>query len=256
MSKKTDLTCGALVMGILLVMTGCNTTTVVYMLDRHALYQSTPLAYLQAGNYNTTITVDQFKSLGNFGIGIFDRFDGEAVLLNGVTYQITGTGKVVIPSDQAKLLFGSCMLFDVEKRFAMRNVASYTDFQEALQKYFSTDLHIRALQVEGTFTSVRVGCLQQQNPPYQPFDEATRQVKEYTWRDVRGTLVGFWTPPAVPAAVMASGFHLHFISEDKTLGGHVVDFQADKLTIFFKQIMRLTVNYSPDAASHFDASPQ
>lgn len=245
-----------LLMSLVLTFTGCNTTTVVHMLDRHALYQSTPLAYLQAGNYNTSITVEQFKSIGNFGIGIFDGFDGEAVMLNGVVYQINSSGRMSIPPDTTKLLFGSCMLFDVEKRFTMRNVPSYADFQKSLQGYFSTNQHIRAIQVEGTFNSIHVSCTEKQTPPYRPFSEASRYAKEYTWKDVRGTLVGFWTPPTVPEAVMTTGFHLQFVSEDKTIGGHVIDFQADKLTILFKQIMRLTVNYSPTASSHFDTDPQ
>lgn len=238
-----------------LFLTGCNTTTLVKMLDRHALYQSAPLAYLQAGNYNTSITVEQFKSIGDFGIGTFDGFDGEAVLLNGIVYQITSTGKITLPPASTQLLVGSCMLFDVEKRFTMRNVPSYEGFQQALQSYFSTNLSIRAIQVEGVFNSIRVSCAEKQLPPYKPFDEASHRTKEYTWKDKRGTLVGFWTPPTVPGSVMASGFNLAFISEDKTIGGHVVDFQADKLTILFKNVMRLTVNYAPSGSSHFDSQP-
>ena len=256
MTNKNRLIFVVLLMSLVLSFTGCNTTTIVHMLDRHALYQSTPLAYLQADNYNTSITVEQFKSIGNFGIGTFDGFDGEAVLLNGVVYQINSSGKIVIPPDQTKMLFGSCMLFDVEKRFTMRNVPSYANFQQALQSYFSTNQHIRAIQVEGTFNSIRVSCTEKQIPPYKPFNEASRHTKEYTWKNSRGTLVGFWTPPTVPAAVMTTGFHLQFVSEDKTMGGHVVDFQADKLTILFKQIMRLTVNYSPTASSRLDTDPQ
>ena len=256
MSTKNHLLFNAFFLGLVSVFTGCNTTTIVQMLDRHALYQSTPLAYLQAGNYNTSITTGQFKSIGNFGIGTFDGFAGEAVMLDGAVYQITSNGKITRPPDSAKLFFGSCMLFDVEKRFTMRNVPSYTDFQKALQAYFSTNLHIRAIQVEGTFKSIRVSCVEKQTPPYKPFSEASRQAKVYTWKEMRGTLVGIWTPPSVPEAVMAPGFHMKFISEDKTMGGHVVDFQADKLTILMKHIMRLTVNYSPTASSHFDTDPQ
>jgi acetolactate decarboxylase len=256
MTTMKPMICFVLLLSLVLAFAGCNTTTIVQMLDRHALYQSTPLAYLQAGNYNTSITTGQFKSIGNFGIGTFDGFAGEAVMLDGVVYQISGDGKITTPPDQAKLFFGSCILFDVEKRFTMRHVQSYTDFQKALQGYFSTNLHIRAIQVEGTFKSLRVSCIEKQAPPYKPFNEASRQAKMYTWKEMRGTLVGFWTPPSVPEAVMAPGFHLKFISEDKTMGGHVIDFQADKLTILMKNIMRMTVNYSPTGSSHFDSDPQ
>lgn len=255
MSTKNHLLFNAFFLGFVSVLTGCNTTTIVHMLDRHAVYQTAPLAYLQAGNYNNTISVQQFKSIGNFGIGLFDGFDGEAVLADGAVYQATSDGKVLIPPDTAKLLFGACMLFDVEKRFTMRNVPSYAEFQKALKSHYATNQMIRAIQVEGTFTSISVACSQKQEPPYKPFSEAFRLTREHTWKNIRGTLIGFWLPPTVPEAVMAPGFHLQFISEDKTKGGRVLDFESEKLILYFKQVMRMTVNYAPASTTHFDVAP-
>jgi acetolactate decarboxylase len=227
----------------------------VHILDRQAVYQTAPLVHLESGNYNNTISIKQFKSIGNFGLGIFENFDGEAILVNGEIFQAKSDGQVVVPPESAKLLLGSCMLFDVEKRFTMRNVSSYAEFKKALTTHYATNLSIRAIQVEGTFNSITVSCSRKQLPPYKPFSHATRSAQEHTWKDVKGTLVGFWLTPSVPDAVMPAGFHMVFISEDRTKGGRVVNFESDKLILYFKQVLRMTINYTPNTTTHFDSMP-
>ncbi len=53
-------------------------------------------------------------------------------------------------------------------------------------------------------------------------DVATHQ-PEYSRENVSGTIVGFWTPE-IFHGVSVAGYHLHFISDDLTFGGHVMDF--------------------------------
>ena len=53
-------------------------------------------------------------------------------------------------------------------------------------------------------------------------DVATHQ-PEYSRDNVVGTIVGFWTPE-IFHGVSVAGYHLHFISDDLTFGGHVMDF--------------------------------
>ncbi|MDK2916636.1 MAG: acetolactate decarboxylase, partial [Euryarchaeota archaeon] len=42
------------------------------------------------------------------------------------------------------------------------------------------------------------------------------------FENVTGTAVGFWTP-ALAKGVNVPGYHLHFITGDRTAGGHVLD---------------------------------
>src|SRR5207253_3712568 len=44
---------------------------------------------------------------------------------------------------------------------------------------------------------------------------------EFEFRDVEGTLVGFWTPEYAKA-LNVPGYHLHFVSADRTRGGHLL----------------------------------
>ena len=55
------------------------------------------------------------------------------------------------------------------------------------------------------------------------FAEVATHQPEYTRENVTGTIVGFWTPE-IFHGVSVAGYHLHFISDDHTFGGHVMDF--------------------------------
>jgi acetolactate decarboxylase len=47
---------------------------------------------------------------------------------------------------------------------------------------------------------------------------------------VPGTLVGFWSP-AHTTSLNIPGYHFHFLSDDHSSGGHVLDLKADSLEI-------------------------
>ena len=59
--------------------------------------------------------------------------------------------------------------------------------------------------------------------PEMKFAEVATHQPEYTRENVTGTIVGFWTPE-IFHGVSVAGYHLHFISDDHTFGGHVMDF--------------------------------
>ena len=51
-----------------------------------------------------------------------------------------------------------------------------------------------------------------------------------TFSDVKGTLVGFWSP-TFAGSFSVPGYHFHFISDDRKMGGHVLDCEAEHMTI-------------------------
>jgi acetolactate decarboxylase len=62
-----------------------------------------------------------------------------------------------------------------------------------------------------------------QRPPYPPLTEATAHELVTDFEHVTGTLAGFRTP-AYEQGISVAGYHLHFLTEDRHHGGHVLDF--------------------------------
>ena len=55
------------------------------------------------------------------------------------------------------------------------------------------------------------------------FVEVSHNQPEYIEENVTGHIVGIWTPEMFHG-VSVAGYHLHFISDDFTFGGHILDF--------------------------------
>ncbi len=51
--------------------------------------------------------------------------------------------------------------------------------------------------------------------------DATKAQSEFEFSDIRGTLVGLWSP-GFSSAFSIPGYHFHFLSEDRLHGGHLL----------------------------------
>jgi acetolactate decarboxylase len=86
-----------------------------------------------------------------------------------------------------------------------------------------------AVRVEGSFSYMKTHALQMQSKPYPPTAEVVRACVQFEMKDGSGTIVGFRGPPYVKG-VNDTGYHLHFLSDDKTRGGHIREFVMDRGT--------------------------
>jgi len=87
------------------------------------------------------------------------------------------------------------------------------------------DFPVCALRLDAQFEWVRARSVPLQQPPYRPLAEVAAEQREFEFRDVRGSLVGFQFPDYA-SGVEVVGRHVHFISDDRTRGGHVLGFSA------------------------------
>jgi acetolactate decarboxylase len=60
--------------------------------------------------------------------------------------------------------------------------------------------------------------------------QVVKQQPTWTFENVTGTLVGFRCP-SFTKGLNVPGYHLHFLRDDHTGGGHVLDFQTSDITV-------------------------
>ena len=83
------------------------------------------------------------------------------------------------------------------------------------------------MRFDGVLSEVRVRVTPRQHHPLPRLAEVTsHQVETVARRRSAAPLVGFWTP-AIYQGIAVAGLHLHFLSEDRSLGGHVLDLAVD-----------------------------
>lgn len=189
-------------------------------MPRPPLYISAPIAALVEGLYREDTTVGRVKAHGDFGIGTFNDLDGEMVALDGVVYQLRVDGKVSVVEDAVQTPFACVTTFhgDTEEQF--ERPMDYAALEHLLTELLPSPNLVYAIRVDGLFSHIRVRSVPRQEN-YRPLAEVAKSQAVFEYTDIRGTLVGFWTP-AFLSSVHVAGLHLHFISDDRSCGGHLL----------------------------------
>jgi acetolactate decarboxylase len=88
--------------------------------------------------------------------------------------------------------------------------------------WFPTAASSCAIRLDGRFDCVRARSVPRQEPPYRPLTEVVADQHVFELAEVEGTMLGFRFPTYVEG-LEVGGYHLHFISADRSRGGHVLD---------------------------------
>ena len=181
---------------------------------------------LLAGAYESGIPVAEARSLGDFGLGCVDHLGGEVVIIDGTAIECTVEGPPNPMNDDEILPFAIVCRFPELPAVGVgrRDLAGFAAFvgsQLASRNLF------HAVRYDGVLSHVRVRVTPRQHHPLPRLAEVTSHQIETTVSDIRGTLVGFWTP-AIYQGIAVAGLHLHFLSEDRSVGGHVLDLAVER----------------------------
>jgi acetolactate decarboxylase len=69
-----------------------------------------------------------------------------------------------------------------------------------------------------------------------PLAKAAAIQPEFDFRDIHGTLVGIWAPQ-FSSALNVVGYHVHFLSEDRTKGGHLLECSGRNLRVRVERLI-------------------
>jgi acetolactate decarboxylase len=166
----------------------------------------------------------ELKQKGDFGIGTLDHLDGEMVALDGIVYQARGDGKVIEVPDSTTTPFASMTKFSADTTTEGMSAKSYDELKETIDAGLPSENLFYAVKVTGNFPVMKVRSVTRQEPPYRPLTEVVNDQKLFDFAGTSGTLIGFRCPEYVQG-VNVAGYHLHYLSADKSQGGHVLDFE-------------------------------
>lgn len=189
------------------------------------LYQVSTLQALMEGYYDGVVTAGELKKHGDYGIGTFQGLDGELVMLGGEVWQVKVSGEVVQVDDATGIPFANIARsggIAAVKGAELAPFGSLTEIQVQVQKFIDKANLPHLVIITGKFGSVRTRSVPAQSRPYPRLVEVVKEQKEFQAVDSEGVMLGFWFPGYF-TGINATGFHLHYISNDRKFGGHVLD---------------------------------
>ena len=190
------------------------------------LYQHGTLELIMAGLYDGTTTIKDVLEHGHTGVGTMDKLDGEVTVLDGNVYQTTSDGQT------KKIVDLSLETPFISVHFDSENQVQIEQTDWTLKKMSASLSAIKnvpaSIKIHGTFQTLKVRVAPKQSKPYPDFVTVSETQPIYDYKNITGTLVGDYGPDLY-TGIMANGWHLHFVSDDFNIGGHVLDFEASDM---------------------------
>lgn len=198
-----------------------------WMMD--TVTQVSILDALLASQFDGCLPCRELLEHGDLGIGTFDRMDGEMVIVDGSIYQAKADGKVYTPDPDNRTPFATVCRFRPDETWTLSEPINLESMEEVIDEKASNQNIFCAIRAEGSFAYMKTQALRMQSKPYPPTVEVVKACAQFEMNDVSGTIVGFRAPPYVKG-INDPGYHLHFLSDDKTQGGHILAFVMDRGT--------------------------
>lgn len=194
------------------------------------IFQVATLPALAAGQFDGLTPYPRLKALGDFGLGTFDHLDGEMIALDGEFFRVKSDGIAYPVAPTAKAPFADVTFFQPDRTIEPDVQLTYEQLRDYLSQQLPDPDGYYAIRIDGVFQDLQVRSVPPQEKPYPTLAEAIEQQVVFNYGPIEGTMVGFYMP-ASAADVGIPGFHFHFISKDRSRGGHVLDGQLDQVQI-------------------------
>jgi acetolactate decarboxylase len=166
------------------------------------------------------VQVGTLRRHGDLGLGTFEGLDGEMVVVDGQFFQVRSDGSVREVSDTAISPFAVVTDFSPDRSLTVDDCPDLSHLTSHFDALRATDNFFFALRVDGTFDYVHARAMRRTKEGI-PLIQAAAVQPEFEFHNVQGSLVGLWTPEYAKS-LNVPGYHLHFISADRTRGGHLL----------------------------------
>jgi len=177
------------------------------------------------GRYDGVMSIPELLHSGDFGLGTLDHLDSELIVLDGRAYQVRGDGAVVEVGSDRSTPLAIVNPFEADGEFPCPRVGNLSDLDARLDDALGRKDNFLAVRVDGWFAAITLRSVHRQEPTFRPLGEVVKGQSVWTHAEVSGTLVGVRSPIWV-GGLNVPGYHWHFLSDDRTVGGHVLDCRA------------------------------
>ncbi|KAB2490017.1 acetolactate decarboxylase [Priestia endophytica] len=194
------------------------------------IYQVSTFSALLDGVFEGEVPFSVVKKHGDFGIGTFNKLDGEMLAVDGEFYHLQGDGTIKEVKEDEKTPFAAVTFFNPSLTYRIQENGTMEHIEQFISSILPSENLFYSIRITGSFRRMKTRTVSKQEPPYSSMTDVVEEQNVSTFKDCKGTIVGFYTPQYVQGLAVA-GYHLHFISEDKQGGGHIFDFEIESGTV-------------------------
>ncbi len=190
------------------------------------MYQVSTLQALMLGYSRAVISVSELLKHGNIGLGTFADVDGEMIVLGGSCYRAMENGDVAAAEPERGVPFSTVCTMQDSTPIAFGSTNSIEELKTALNNIIDAQFGLNSMhmaRIDGEFEIVDARSESGFESVHVDLKTILGKTqKAFKFESITGTLVCVYFPDYMDG-INASGWHLHFISDDRKHGGHVFD---------------------------------
>ena len=218
---------------------------------QNKMYQVSTLQALALGYSRAVITAEELLKEGDTGLGTFEDVNGEMIVMDGHCFRADQDGNVTLVPQATGVPFAAVAKLYGEQEFELKDMPDITSVREELtrkieERFGLNSMHV--VRIDGVFEKVDA----RSEAPYRSHHVTLKEMlgktqKAFIFENIRGSLIGVYFPDYMDGINMP-GWHLHFLSEDRSKGGHVFDVSVREGTAKVDKITNIYINLPKEAA--------
>jgi len=174
------------------------------------------------GDYNSHTNIKNLLESFDFGLGTCESLDGEFLVKDRIAIHLKpdGTGDVI----SQEMGVSYCVMTNFTPDWSKRtdcNLSLVEFYQIIENQYQNTSLPI-IIMFEGEISSIKLRSMTKQSLPYKPLSLIMPTLTLNDHNTTHGSIIGFYFPEA-SSKLNCPGYHLHYISRDNSIAGHIMD---------------------------------
>ena len=225
------------------------------MIEQHPyfgkMYQVSTLNALLLGYTRKVVSVQELLENGDTGLGTFENVDGEMIVVDGHCYRAADDGTVTEMPPEKGVPFASVSFLIGSQKFELDSVENIDALKALLNLKIEESFGLNSMhmvRIDGFFEMVDARSengLKSQHVELK--DILNLNQKSFTFSNVSGSLVCLYYPDYM-AGINAAGWHFHFVSEDRSKGGHVFNVIMKKGTAILDKISKIEMQLPWEAS--------
>ncbi|KAB8264137.1 alpha-acetolactate decarboxylase [Aspergillus pseudonomiae] len=221
------------------------------------IYQYSVINTLAQGICNDGVPVTQLLTKGDHGLGTLAKMDGEVTIIDGQAYQNTSDGgaRTLQPCDVTPFLMTTH--FRPTTSVTLPTLSDETLLDVIAGLCPGSANSFLAIRIEGVFSQIKYRAAGPQCHPYETMAEVVERQRVGLFENQRGVVFGFFAPGFTHASSVV-GLHLHFLSEDRRVGGHILQFAGVDVGLEAAVVRKYTVQLpeTEECSSEVVAEPR
>jgi len=207
---------------------------------KEELYQVSTLAAFQNKGYDGQITIRRMLQFGDTGFGTFHGLNGEMIVVDGVVYRALGDCTLETVKDIETTPFATLGFLEKTTAVVLDVYGNLTALTECLDEVIGDRQKLILGLISGVFEKIALHSVWPQVKPYEDLKKIVDDQDIYSYENIEGILVAVYCPESAEGFNVV-GWHFHFISSDRRIGGHVNGLFVHKIKVSFEEKEVLTI---------------